>query len=160
MTKGKVANWLQKNVLLVKISKVSFWCQCWLFLGPRSTLVKLANDMSSVSLYFVAQTQDSLDDLLVNFKMITGDDFEHSHGFEQVWQSYSRAFYITVHPYNRTPTLCKMLCYPPKARFWRPKNSKIDHWLEMALKILTFWRWQLFNLQARKILWLIIFWQF
>ena len=56
----------------------------WLFLGPRSTLVKLANDMSSVSLYFVAQTQDSLDDLLVNFKMITGDDFEHSHGFEQV----------------------------------------------------------------------------
>ena len=53
-------------------------------LGPRSTLVKLANDMSSVSLYFVAQTQDSLDDLLVNVKLITGDDLEHSHGFEHV----------------------------------------------------------------------------
>ena len=160
MTKGKVANWQQKNMLLVKISKVSFLCQCWLFLGPRSTLVKLANDMSSVSLYFVAQTQDSLDDLLVNFKMITGDDFEHSHGFEQVWQSYSRAFYITVHPYNRTPTLCKMLCYPPKDEIL--EGPKLKNWslIRNGNKILTFWRWQLFNLQARKILLLIIFWQF
>ena len=160
MTKGKVANWQQKNVLLVKISKVSFWCQCWLFLGPRSTLVKLANDMSSVSLYFVAQTQDSLDDLLVNFKMITGDDFEHSHGFEQVWQPYSKAFYITVHPYNRTPTLCKMLCYPPKGEIL--EGPKLKNWslIRNGNKILTFWRWQLFNLQARKILWFIIFWQF
>ena len=115
-----------KNMMLVKISKVSFWCQCWLFLGTRSTLVKLANDMSSVSLYFVAQTQDSLDDLLVNVKLITGDDLKHSHGFEQVWQSYSKAFHITVHPYTRTPPFCKMICYPPKGEIL--EGSKLKNW--------------------------------
>ena len=42
------------------------------------------------------------------------------------------------------------------------KAPKLKNWslIRNGNKILTFWRWQLFNLQARKILWLIIFWQF